>query len=127
MLTSTTLQEEPAEVAKYVKVTTKPIETMEPAPAIRKFKWYKSSKGPEQATPVQSATASSTAKQQAALAPPLGHSKGRVSVDESAGGARSGREHVFQPHGISPLRYTRCDHCGDKMWGPITELRCARK
>ncbi|KAL0575599.1 Rho-type gtpase-activating protein [Marasmius crinis-equi] len=30
-------------------------------------------------------------------------------------------EHNFQP--LSLLRFTRCDHCGDKMWG--SQLRCA--
>ncbi|KAF9071136.1 hypothetical protein BDP27DRAFT_1322828 [Rhodocollybia butyracea] len=30
-------------------------------------------------------------------------------------------EHSFQP--LSLLRFTRCDHCGDKMWG--SQLRCA--
>ncbi|KAF9263438.1 RhoGAP-domain-containing protein [Marasmius fiardii PR-910] len=29
-------------------------------------------------------------------------------------------EHNFQP--LSLLRFTRCDHCGDKMWG--SQLRC---
>jgi len=29
-------------------------------------------------------------------------------------------EHNFQP--MSLLRFTRCDHCGDKMWG--SQLRC---
>lgn len=30
-------------------------------------------------------------------------------------------EHSFQP--LSLLRFTRCDHCGDKMWG--SQLRCS--
>ncbi|KAJ3984949.1 hypothetical protein F5890DRAFT_1410480 [Lentinula detonsa] len=29
-------------------------------------------------------------------------------------------EHTFQP--LSLLRFTRCDHCGEKMWG--SQLRC---
>ena len=33
---------------------------------------------------------------------------------------RSVREHVFQQ--FSALRFARCDHCGDKMWG--SHLRC---
>ena len=31
------------------------------------------------------------------------------------------REHIFQQ--ISMLRVSRCDHCGDKMWG--SQLRCS--
>jgi regulator of replication initiation timing len=31
------------------------------------------------------------------------------------------REHTFQQ--LSVLRFTRCDHCGDKMWG--SQLRCS--
>jgi hypothetical protein len=31
------------------------------------------------------------------------------------------REHIFQQ--LSVLRFTRCDHCGDKMWG--SQLRCS--
>lgn len=33
---------------------------------------------------------------------------------------RSIKEHVFQQFGA--LRFARCDHCGDKMWG--SHLRC---
>ena len=33
---------------------------------------------------------------------------------------RSVREHSFQQ--LSALRFARCDHCGDKMWG--SHLRC---
>ena len=33
---------------------------------------------------------------------------------------RSVKEHVFQQ--FSALRFARCDHCGDKMWG--SHLRC---
>ena len=31
-------------------------------------------------------------------------------------------EHVFQQYSL--LRFTRCDHCGDKMWG--SQVRCSR-
>ena len=34
---------------------------------------------------------------------------------------RSIKEHAFQQ--FSALRFTRCDHCGDKMWG--SHFRCA--
>ncbi|KAJ8077137.1 Rho-type gtpase-activating protein [Marasmius tenuissimus] len=34
--------------------------------------------------------------------------------------AKGSLEHNFQP--LSLLRFTRCDHCGDKMWG--SQLRC---
>ncbi|KAK7035300.1 Rho-type gtpase-activating protein [Paramarasmius palmivorus] len=34
--------------------------------------------------------------------------------------AKTTMEHNFQP--LSLLRFTRCDHCGDKMWG--SQLRC---
>lgn len=41
-----------------------------------------------------------------------------VSTSESKGKAHL--EHNFQQ--LSVLRFTRCDHCGDKMWG--SQLRC---
>jgi len=34
---------------------------------------------------------------------------------------RATKEHTFQH--FSALRFARCDHCGDKMWG--SHLRCA--
>jgi len=34
---------------------------------------------------------------------------------------RSTKEHTFQQ--FSALRFARCDHCGDKMWG--SHLRCS--
>jgi hypothetical protein len=34
---------------------------------------------------------------------------------------RSYKEHAFQH--VSLLRFVRCDHCGDKMWG--SQLRCS--
>ncbi|KIY74283.1 RhoGAP-domain-containing protein [Cylindrobasidium torrendii FP15055 ss-10] len=36
------------------------------------------------------------------------------------GRSKSNAEHNFQQ--LSILRFTRCDHCGDKMWG--SQLRC---
>jgi hypothetical protein len=41
--------------------------------------------------------------------PSMETSKGKIHV-----------EHNFQQ--LSVLRFTRCDHCGDKMWG--SQLRC---
>ena len=41
-----------------------------------------------------------------------------VVADHKAPGRR---EHMFQQ--LSVLRFTRCDHCGDKMWG--SQLRCS--
>ncbi|KAL7415276.1 hypothetical protein BDY24DRAFT_338178 [Mrakia frigida] len=125
--TSATLHEVPEEVAKYVKVV-KP-ETMEPAPAIRKFKWYKSSKGPE--------SSSTRGKQPSSQVLGMvngkggkvlydgGATSGNLGSSSGAGGGGTGKEHVFMQHNIPTLRFTRCDHCGDKMWGPIQELRCA--
>jgi hypothetical protein len=43
-----------------------------------------------------------------------------VAADHKAPGRR---EHTFQQ--LSVLRFTRCDHCGDKMWG--SQLRCSGK
>lgn len=72
-----------------------------------RFKWYKSSKGSDSAAGSSSSTTKS-------LATPS--SKGRPS--QSAGV----REHVFQQHSI--LRFSRCEHCGEKLWG-MQELKCA--
>ena len=150
MPTSGTLHEPPEEVAKYVKVV-KP-ETMEPAPAVRKFKWYKSSKGPESgpmATGGHAGGNPSISKPISAPVPIVNGKGGKVLYDQSMGGpgagamgamiggasgvggmggvpmGSSGREHAFINHNIPTLRFTKCDHCGDKMWGPIQELRCA--
>ncbi|KAF7970388.1 hypothetical protein HWV62_24253 [Athelia sp. TMB] len=49
---------------------------------------------------------------------------GSKSKEASATGADGKgpkrQEHKFQQHSV--LRFTRCDHCGDKMWG--SQLRC---
>ena len=42
-----------------------------------------------------------------------------VTMADNKGPRR--REHTFQQ--LSVLRFTRCDHCGDKMWG--SQLRCS--
>jgi Rho-type GTPase-activating protein 1/2 len=39
------------------------------------------------------------------------------------GKGKGGFEHVFQQ--VSLLRFTRCDHCGEKMWG--SQVRCTRE
>jgi hypothetical protein len=78
------------------------------APTARRFKWYKSSKGPE-----PSGLSNSISRP---LALPPDRSKTRPSADSGV------REHVFQPTSI--LRFSKCEHCGDKMWG-LQEVRCA--
>jgi cell division protein FtsB len=105
LATTMTLHEAPEETARVVKVT-KPETLMEAAP--RKFKWYKSSKGPE--------PTSSSASISKPLGLPADRNKSRPSMDTGV------REHVFQQH--STMRFTRCEHCNDKMWG-LQELRCA--
>lgn len=76
-----------------------------------RFKWYKSSKGPET---IMAST--STSSKSSSLAPPSDKSKGRTSHDIGT------REHIFQQHSI--LRFSRCEHCQEKMWG-LQELKCA--
>lgn len=46
-----------------------------------------------------------------------------VPVTNDANKAKTRVEHTFQQ--ISMLRVSRCDHCGDKMWG--SQLRCSGK
>jgi hypothetical protein len=41
----------------------------------------------------------------------------------AASDRKAHQEHNFQQ--LSVLRFTRCDHCGDKMWG--SQLRCTGK
>ncbi|KAF5370661.1 hypothetical protein D9758_001839 [Tetrapyrgos nigripes] len=43
-----------------------------------------------------------------------------LAVSSSPSGKNGSTVHNFQP--LSLLRFTRCDHCGDKMWG--SQLRC---
>ncbi|KAK4687927.1 Rho-type GTPase-activating protein 1/2, partial [Tremellales sp. Uapishka_1] len=105
LATSATLQEVPEETARVVKVT-KP-EPIEAAPA-RRFKWYKSSKGPE-----QSSVSASISKP---LALPPDKNRNRPATEMGI------REHNFQQH--STMRFTRCELCQDKMWG-LQEVRCA--
>jgi Rho-type GTPase-activating protein 1/2 len=42
--------------------------------------------------------------------------------DHNSTKAKPASEHVFQQYSL--LRFTRCDHCGDKMWG--SQVRCSR-
>lgn len=72
-----------------------------------RFKWYKSSKASDSI----SASNSSNSK-------PLTTPSGKSRPSQSAGV----REHVFQQHSI--LRFSRCEHCGEKLWG-MQELKCA--
>lgn len=110
LATSATLQEVPEETARVVKVT-KP-EPIEAAPA-RRFKWYKSSKGPEMAT--------STASISKPLGLPIDRRNGAMQRPSTEFGLR---EHAFQQH--STMRFTRCELCQEKMWG-LQEVRCARE
>jgi cell division protein FtsB len=122
LATSTTLQELPEETARVVKVT-KP-EPIEAAPA-RRFKWYKSSKGPAEMASGGSGVGTSISR-------PLALPAERVT----AMGMRSGlglggmqrpstefgfRDHSFQQH--SSMRFIKCELCAEKMWG-LQEVRC---
>jgi len=78
------------------------------APSKNKFKWYKSSKGPEAMT--------GSASVSKPLGVPPEKNKTRSSHDAGT------REHIFQQHTV--LRFSRCEHCNDKLWG-LQELRCA--
>jgi hypothetical protein len=44
-----------------------------------------------------------------------------MPVSDSGNKGKAHLEHTFQQ--LSVLRFTRCDHCGDKMWG--SQLRCS--
>jgi len=44
-------------------------------------------------------------------------------VVENNGRGKASVEHTFQQ--VSLLRFTRCDHCQEKMWG--SQVRCTRK
>ena len=105
LATSTTLHEVPEETARVVKVT-KP-EPIEAAPA-RRFKWYKSSKGPD-----MSSVSASISKP---LNLPPNRNIQRPSTEMGL------RDHQFQQH--STMRFTRCELCQEKMWG-LQEVRCA--
>lgn len=109
LATSATLQEVPEETARVVKVT-KP-EPIEAAPA-RRFKWYKSSKGPD-----MSSVSASISKP---LALPQDRRGGMQRPSTEVGI----REHAFQQH--SSMRFTRCDLCQEKMWG-LQEVKCSRE
>lgn len=108
LATSATLQEVPEETARVVKVT-KP-EPIEAAPA-RRFKWYKSSKGPEVSVPTS-------------ISKPLALPQDRRGGLQRPSTEFGMREHAFQQH--STMRFTRCDLCQEKMWG-LQEVRCARE
>ena len=110
LATSTTLQEVPEETARVVKVT-KP-EPIEAAPA-RRFKWYKSSKGPDMST-----ASSASISKPLALPPDRNRNMQRPSTEFGL------RDHSFQQH--SSMRLTRCELCQEKMWG-LQEVRCSCK
>lgn len=106
------------EVAKFVRVV-KP-ESLEPPVAAKKFKWYKGSKGPEHSHSQSSGGSTSVSQSRSSPTPPAAPVfRTRGSQDANA------KEHAFHNHNIPTLRFVRCDHCGDKMWGAVTELRCS--
>lgn len=107
LATSATLQEVPEETARVVKVT-KP-DPIEAAPA-RRFKWYKSSKGPDMSN------LSASISKPLALNPDRNRNIQRPSTEFGL------REHAFQQH--STMRFTRCELCQEKMWG-LQEVRCS--
>jgi len=107
LATSAILQEVPEETARVVKVT-RP-EPIEAAPA-RRFKWYKSSKGPD------------LSGVSASISKPLGLPSDRFRNMQRPSTEFGVREHAFQQH--STMRFTRCELCQEKMWG-LQEVRCA--
>lgn len=109
LATSATLQEVPEETARVVKVT-KP-EPIEAAPA-RRFKWYKSSKGPDM----------SNAPSAISISKPLALPTDRRNLIQRPSTEFGLREHSFQQH--STMRLTRCELCQEKMWG-LQEVRCS--
>lgn len=109
LATSATLQEVPEETARVVKVT-KP-EPIEAAPA-RRFKWYKSSKGPDM----------SNLPSAISISKPLGLPNDRKGLMQRPSTEFGVREHSFQQH--STMRLTRCELCQEKMWG-LQEVRCS--
>lgn len=124
-LTGQGLQDVPEETvtARVVKVS-KP-EPIEAAP-VKRFKWYKSSKGPD-----ASNTPANISKP---LALDVGKTRGGMTLGVAGlamggigGGARPStefgmRDHAFQQHTM--MRFTRCELCGEKMWG-LQEVKCS--
>jgi hypothetical protein len=108
LATTATLHEVPDEHLRQLRNGR--ADPVDAAPAARRFKWYKSSKGPE-----PSGLSNSTSR---SLALPPDKSKSRPSHEPPM------REHIFQPTSI--LRFCKCENCGDKMWG-LQEVRCAGK
>lgn len=73
---------------------------------IRKFAWFK---GKEINTPAREGLGINARMQAFPATGPTAPEKPRVTL-----------RHNFQQQSV--LRFARCDHCGDKMWG--TQLRC---
>ncbi|KAI0044212.1 RhoGAP-domain-containing protein [Auriscalpium vulgare] len=85
--------EDSADSSKYVKVS-KPVEVMEtPGTLRKKFPWRG---GNKEVTPIA------------------------ISLQENNNEKGRGGKHTFQQ--LSVLRFTRCDHCGDKLFG--SQVRC---
>nr|XP_031860486.1 uncharacterized protein CI109_004097 [Kwoniella shandongensis]KAA5527558.1 hypothetical protein CI109_004097 [Kwoniella shandongensis] len=135
LTTSATLQEVPEETARVVKVT-KP-EPIEAAPA-RRFKWYKSSKGPDVSGVSASISKPLNLPQNGNRNVGLGvmgaggvgglGGLGMAGMGGGAGGMQRPtteygmRDHTFQQH--STMRLTRCELCQEKMWG-LQEVKCS--
>ncbi|TYJ58817.1 hypothetical protein B9479_000249 [Cryptococcus floricola] len=140
-LTGQGLQDVPEETvtARVVKVT-KP-ETAEAAP-VKRFKWYKSSKGPEASSSPANISKPLGLDKEAALTQTSSterekgnKTRGGISLGVAGlamGGLAGGlaarpstefgmRDHTFQQHTM--MRFTRCELCGEKMWG-LQEVKC---
>ncbi|KAF8647087.1 hypothetical protein AX16_006921 [Volvariella volvacea WC 439] len=96
---STTISEESLD-SRYHKISKAEAESHTP---IKKFKWPMAKNNAKE---VYNQNAERAAA--AALAKGLGGNSGEI------------RQHNFQQ--LSILRFARCDHCGDKMWG--SQLKC---
>lgn len=107
LATTAGLQDVPEETARVLKV-----EKAGPLDSVPKtrFKWYKSSKGPD-------LSASS-----ASISRPLGLQTSNMrNMQRPTTEFIGPREHAF--HQYSTMRLTRCELCQEKMWG-LQEVRC---
>ncbi|TKY89996.1 hypothetical protein EX895_001294 [Sporisorium graminicola] len=96
---------------------------VEPAPAVKKFKWMKPK--------LSETTRANVQPSQNGAVPPVPPKSGAAALSASAGAAAMTRatshdvvvrEHLFQPFNV--LRPTRCFACQKNMWGQ-SEMRCA--
>ncbi|SJX64111.1 related to GTPase-activating protein beta-chimerin [Sporisorium reilianum f. sp. reilianum] len=95
---------------------------VEPAPAVKKFKWMKPK--------LSETTRANQPASQAGAVPPvppksgaaLGAGAGTAAMTRATSHDVVVREHLFQPFNV--LRPTRCFACQKNMWGQ-SEMRCA--